>query len=66
MRLASATLPKLAPTAPSNDDVEMIAVDSAASAYWSRWRGPSGQGIVDGSGYADSWSKTENVRWRTL
>ena len=52
-------------SAPSNDDVEMIAVDAAAAGYWSRWRGPSGQGLVTGSGYVDSWSKTENVRWRT-
>ncbi len=34
-------------------------------AYWPRWRGPSGQGIVSGRGYTDTWSATENVRWST-
>ncbi len=49
----------------TSDDVEMIAVAGEASSYWSRWRGPSGQGFVEGDGYADTWSETENVRWRT-
>jgi hypothetical protein len=45
-------------------EVEMVGVDPAAEQYWSRWRGPSGQGVVSGSGYVDSWSDTENVRWK--
>ena len=32
--------------------------------YWARWRGPSGQGVVSGTGYPDSWSGTENVKWK--
>lgn len=31
---------------------------------WPRWRGPSGQGVVEGTGYPDSWSATENVAWK--
>ena len=42
----------------------MIAVDGDAARYWSRWRGPSGQGQVAGDGYPDRWSETENVLWR--
>jgi len=42
----------------------MIEVEGEAGKYWSRWRGPSGQGIVEGKGYPDTWSDTENVRWK--
>jgi len=45
--------------------VEMIATDGPGAQYWPRWRGPSGQGLVEGSGYPDGWSATENVLWRT-
>ena len=45
--------------------VRMVGVEGEAAKYWSRWRGPSGQGLVTGSGYVDSWSATENVRWKT-
>lgn len=45
--------------------VAMIEVDGAGARYWPRWRGPSGQGLVAGSGYPDTWSATENVLWRT-
>ena len=31
---------------------------------WPRWRGPSGQGDVAGSGYVDRWGPEENVRWK--
>ncbi|MCY3845282.1 MAG: PQQ-binding-like beta-propeller repeat protein, partial [Acidobacteria bacterium] len=44
--------------------VRMIAVEGEAARYWSRWRGPSGQGLVEGTGYPDRWSETENVVWR--
>ncbi|HVR30694.1 MAG TPA: PQQ-binding-like beta-propeller repeat protein [Thermoanaerobaculia bacterium] len=46
--------------------VRMVPVEPPADRYWSRWRGPSGQGLVDTAGhrYADSWSPTENVAWR--
>src|SRR5262245_61988248 len=44
--------------------VQMIAVQDEGAGYWSRWRGPSGQGLVTGSGYTDKWSATENVFWK--
>lgn len=31
---------------------------------WNRFRGPNGQGHVPDTGYAVTWSKTENVKWR--
>ena len=43
----------------------MIPVEAEADRYWSRWRGPSGQGVVEGTGYTDRWSATEHVLWRT-
>jgi outer membrane protein assembly factor BamB len=45
--------------------VRMIAVEGEGTKYWPRWRGPSGQGSVAGSGYLDAWSATENVAWKT-
>ena len=45
--------------------VRMIADEGEAAGYWPRWRGPSGQGLVTGSGYVDTWSATENVVWKT-
>jgi len=50
---------------PASDDVRIVPVQGEGAKYWSRWRGPSGQGMVDGDGYPDRWSPTENVRWRT-
>ena len=47
------------------DDVRPIPVTAEAENYWSRWRGPSGQGIAKGTDYVDTWSRTENVKWRT-
>jgi outer membrane protein assembly factor BamB len=45
--------------------VAMVAVQGEAAKYWTRWRGPSGQGVVAERGYLDTWSATENVMWRT-
>ena len=45
--------------------VQMIADQGEAAKYWARWRGPSGQGLVSGSGYVDTWSGTQNVAWKT-
>jgi outer membrane protein assembly factor BamB len=45
--------------------VQMIAVEGEAARYWSRWRGPGGQGVAADKGYPDAWSDTENVLWRT-
>ena len=45
--------------------VQMIPVEGEGARYWSRWRGPSGQGLVAGASYADTWSATQNVLWKT-
>ncbi len=47
------------------DSVHMIAVEGEGARYWPRWRGPSGQGVVEGASYPDHWSETTNVVWRT-
>jgi outer membrane protein assembly factor BamB len=48
-----------------NSAVRMIATEGEGARYWPRWRGPSGQGLVTGSVYRDSWSPTENILWKT-
>ena len=45
--------------------VRMVADEGEAARYWPRWRGPSGQGVVSGTGYVDTWSATQNVLWKT-
>jgi outer membrane protein assembly factor BamB len=45
--------------------VGMIEPGGAANGYWPRWRGPSGQGVVQGTGYPDTWSDSTNVAWKT-
>lgn len=47
------------------DPIYMIPVSGEGARYWSRWRGPSGQGLVADSGYPDRWSDTENVLWKS-
>jgi len=47
------------------DTVELLGVEGEGASYWPRWRGPSGQGHVAGTGYVDTWSSTDNVVWRT-
>ena len=47
------------------ESVRLIPAEGDGHKYWPRWRGPSGQGIVPGSGYPDTWSETENVLWKT-
>jgi outer membrane protein assembly factor BamB len=44
--------------------VQMVGDSGEGAKYWPRWRGPSGQGVVAGTGYPDSWSNTENVKWK--
>ncbi len=63
------TLPLcLAASVSSQDDplpvVEMIDAPEESAGYWTRWRGPSGQGRVSDKGYPDTWSDTENVLWK--
>ena len=42
----------------------MLGVEGEGARYWTRWRGPSGQGVVTGAGYVDTWSATENIAWK--
>jgi outer membrane protein assembly factor BamB len=44
--------------------VTLIPVEGEGAKYWPRWRGPSGQGLVAGTNYVDTWSHTTNVKWR--
>src|SRR5262245_48639971 len=44
--------------------VRMLVDEGEAARYWARWRGPSGQGVVTGTGYPDRWSATQNVLWK--
>jgi outer membrane protein assembly factor BamB len=44
--------------------VRMVTTEGEGARYWPRWRGPSGQGLVTGSGYVDTWSDTDNVLWK--
>jgi outer membrane protein assembly factor BamB len=46
-------------------EVSMIEVDGEGAKYWTRWRGPSGQGIVKSGKYTDKWSPTAGVKWKT-
>ena len=62
--VATATIP--APAAgQDNSSVRMVRPDGEGERYWPRWRGPSGQGVVDDTGYPDTWSATTNVLWNT-
>lgn len=44
--------------------VSLVMPGGDAQKYWPFWRGPSGQGLVDGGSYPDTWSDTRNVMWR--
>ena len=44
--------------------IAVVPVAGEAAAYWTRWRGPSGQGLASGAAYVDTWSDTTNVKWR--
>ena len=46
------------------EPVTLIPVEGEGAKYWSRWRGPSGQGHVAGANYVDTWSDTQNVKWK--
>lgn len=45
-------------------DVRMIEVTGEGARYWSRWRGPSGQGQVPIGQYTDRWGSTIGVEWK--
>jgi outer membrane protein assembly factor BamB len=42
----------------------LLEVEGEAAKYWSRWRGPSGQGVVPGGQYVDRWSETGPFKWK--
>jgi cyclophilin family peptidyl-prolyl cis-trans isomerase len=42
----------------------LIPVEGELAQYWTRWRGPSGQGVANDGPYLDSWSPTENIVWK--
>ena len=45
-------------------DVRMLEVTGEGAKYWSRWRGPTGQGHVPAGQYTDKWSATAGVQWK--
>ncbi len=47
------------------DQVHIVTQGAGDVAAWPRWRGPSGQGWVEGTGYPDKWSATENILWKS-
>ena len=49
---------------PAPEPVSLIPVQGEGARYWPRWRGPSGQGLVEGTNFTDTWSATTNVRWK--
>ena len=46
------------------EPVDIVPVSAEAAKYWTRWRGPSGQGHVATPNYTDTWSNTDHVKWR--
>ncbi|MGH9146218.1 MAG: hypothetical protein ACRD1Q_05880, partial [Vicinamibacterales bacterium] len=54
-----------APLTSQEAAVQMVATEGEGARYWPRWRGPSGQGLVSGKDYPDTWSATQNVLWKT-
>jgi len=62
--MAAVTVVLSAAAATSVEPVRLIPAEGEAAKYWPRWRGPSGQGHVTGTNYTDTWSNTQNVRWR--
>jgi hypothetical protein len=46
------------------EPVALIPVDGEGANYWTRWRGPSGQGTAAGADYVDTWSNSTNVKWK--
>ena len=43
-------------TVAARADVRMVEVVGEGANYWSRWRGPSGQGMVAPGKYTDKWA----------
>ena len=49
----------------NQQELRILVAEGEGGRYWPNWRGPSGQGVVEGSAYPDTWSDTENVLWKT-
>ena len=66
LALALGALSVLAPPAGAQDPagVRIVPPEGDGARYWPRWRGPSGQGVVEDTGYPDRWSDTVNVLWK--
>jgi outer membrane protein assembly factor BamB len=62
--LSAAAAGQQPPAPPADLAASMIEPGGEAMKYWPRWRGPSGQGVVEGGDYPDTWSDTENVIWK--
>jgi outer membrane protein assembly factor BamB len=43
----------------------MVFAGAATAENWPQWRGPFANGSTDEKGLPESWSKTENVAWKT-
>jgi len=64
--LESASAVEGAPQEAENQlELRILVAEGEGGSYWPNWRGPSGQGVVEGSAYPDTWSDTENVLWKT-
>ncbi len=44
--------------------VQLIEPEGEGRRWWPRWRGPSGQGVVEDGAYPDVWSDAKHVRWK--
>lgn len=64
LSLAGAASPITAFDALANAAATMIEVEGEGAKYWTRWRGPSGQGIVRSGKYTDKWSGTDRVKFK--
>jgi outer membrane protein assembly factor BamB len=64
LRAAALTVLIVGTAAAAAEDVRLIPVAGEGAQYWSRWRGPSGQGVVGAAAYVDTWSDTVNVKWK--
>ena len=51
-------------TARLAEEPRMIEVSGEGAKFWPRWRGPSGQGLVQPAKYANTWTPTSNVKWK--
>ena len=64
--VALGLLAAVTPAADAQDSagVRIVPPEGDGARYWPRWRGPSGQGVVEEPGYPDRWSDTANVLWK--